>query len=548
MPKRTIFLWLFIILIIASFLRLYHFTATPPGLYPDEAADGNNALEVTHTTPFWSGLKAFYPEDNGREGLYVNIVAVLIKALGGIHEPWVVRLPAAISGILTVLGIYFLARELFDYEIRNEYEYTKEQNNRDSYIRNKFVIRREGVALLAAFFLATSFWHINFSRIGFRAIMAPLFLTWSVYLLVKGFKKLEGGAPFGRATALHIFGGILFGLGLYSYIAYRVSPALVLLIFIFYWLTARKGGWQKKFFHSAAHFLLFSAIVFLPLGYYFYSHPGSFFGRTSQISILNSESPLRDLAMNSIKTLAMFNIRGDLNWRHNISGAPELFWPVGFMFLIGIIIAIKNISTKSEAQNPKEIRSFNGKNSNLGNWNFFRISNFGFILLFSWFILAMLPVVISDEGIPHALRSILMIPPVIIFAAFGGYAVYERLRRYIRPSRLKALSMVFIVLLALEAYSSYFIVWATNPNVPAAFNADYVALGHELNVLPAKTPKYVVVEASGVPIRGIPTPAQTTMFITDTFRLEEQTAKNIHYFLPRDKGMIPGGASIFYIR
>ncbi len=28
----------------------------------DEAADGNNALEITHTVPFASGFKPFYEE------------------------------------------------------------------------------------------------------------------------------------------------------------------------------------------------------------------------------------------------------------------------------------------------------------------------------------------------------------------------------------------------------------------------------------------------------------------------------------------------------
>ena len=96
------------ILIIAIFLRFYHFTTTPPGLYPDEAMDGNNAVEAAETNHF----QVFYVEDNGREGLYVNIIAAFLK-VWPIYEPWVVRLPAAIAGVLTVLGIYLLVAELF---------------------------------------------------------------------------------------------------------------------------------------------------------------------------------------------------------------------------------------------------------------------------------------------------------------------------------------------------------------------------------------------------------------------------------------------------
>jgi hypothetical protein len=84
--------------------------------------------------------------------------------------------------------------------------------------------------------------------------------------------------------------------------------------------------------------------------------------------------------------------------------------------------------------------------------------------------------------------------------------------------------------------------------VPEAFNADYLAIGRELNALPAATPKYVVVDATGVLVRGIPMPAQTVMFITDTFQPEDQVAKNIHYLLPDEESSIPAGATVFHLR
>ena len=94
--NRTTKIWLVFagIIVFASFLRLYHITTTPTGLYPDEAMDGNNALEVIQTGHF----QVFYVEDNGREGLYVNTLVFFIKAFG--NKPWVVRLPAAITGSL----------------------------------------------------------------------------------------------------------------------------------------------------------------------------------------------------------------------------------------------------------------------------------------------------------------------------------------------------------------------------------------------------------------------------------------------------------------
>ena len=113
--KKTILL--LSILIIASFLRLYNLTELPPGLYPDEAMNGNNAQEALDNTNFSAeggpafGWKIFYPENFGREGLFINIQALFINKFG--HQPWALRLPSAIFGVLTVLGLYFFTKELF---------------------------------------------------------------------------------------------------------------------------------------------------------------------------------------------------------------------------------------------------------------------------------------------------------------------------------------------------------------------------------------------------------------------------------------------------
>ena len=108
---RTLFV-LLLILILASFFRFYNLKSAPPGLYPDEAMNGNNALEAIKTGKY----KIFYPENNGREGLFINIQAGFLKLFlpnSNLPQPWMLRIPSAIFGVLTVLGLFFLTRELF---------------------------------------------------------------------------------------------------------------------------------------------------------------------------------------------------------------------------------------------------------------------------------------------------------------------------------------------------------------------------------------------------------------------------------------------------
>jgi 4-amino-4-deoxy-L-arabinose transferase-like glycosyltransferase len=482
--KSQRILLFFSILIIATFFRFYHLPSAPPGLHLDEPMDGNNAVEVAQTGHY----QAFYTEDNGREGLYVNILAVLFQFFHPRHEPWVVRLPAAVVGVLTVIGVYLLAAELFG----------------------------NGPGLLAAFLLATSFWHINFSRIAYRAILAPFFLTWSLYLLIKTFKAASSR----RAAWYSVIAGIVYALGFYTYIPYRVTPLLFLLFIPFF--KEYPGFWKRGLIFVIAAF-----IVAAPMGWYFVQHPADFFGRASQISIMTAASPIEVFIGNTAETIFMFNVHGDHNWRHNVSGAPELFFPVGILFLIGIIRGIYSLWK---------------------NWREKSAQLFAPLFIFLWFALAVLPAAASNEGIPHALRTILLLPPTMIFTALGGIWLYKLMKTHWGRNCAMAVALIFLISVAMFAYVDYFIIWAGNPNVPPVFDRDYVTIGYEINALPLNTPKYVVVDAGGTMIRGIPLRAEPTIFITDTFSPKQQQAKNVHYLLPDELNQIQPGAVVFYIR
>jgi len=67
-------------------------------------------------------------------------------------------------------------------------------------------------------------------------------------------------------------------------------------------------------------------------------------------------------------------------------------------------------------------------------------------------------------------------------------------------------------------------------------------------MLPHDIPKYVGVVTRGIDVRGIPLPAQPTMFITDTFLPLDQKIKNAHYVLPQDERTIPPNAITFYLK
>ena len=156
-----------------------------------------------------------------------------------------------------------------------------------------------------------------------------------------------------------------------------------------------------------------------------------------------------------------------------------------------------------------------------------------------------LPATLTREGLPHALRSIGMIPPVMILAGLGAQTSLayilewlekqkEKWPRYVGQigriqKEIAILFLLILLLIPLKAYRDYFIRWANSPDAYSALSADVLQIGQYLAALPADTKKYVVTELEWPRLREVGTPAQTVMFATDTFLDERRVAKNFEY-------------------
>jgi hypothetical protein len=187
----------------------------PPGLNNDEAINALEAREIADGKPFSTVTE----RGLNRESLFHHLAAFSLshpdlalnplRAMPGLFgiRPQSVRVGGAgdlltqiaplrgvaiVVGTLTLLALYLFARGRFGWR----------------------------VALLATLLLAVSPWHLLYSRVGFRAILAPLFAIITVGLFLRALDT-------GRLRD-HLGWGMVLGLGFWTYTSFRVVPLAII--------------------------------------------------------------------------------------------------------------------------------------------------------------------------------------------------------------------------------------------------------------------------------------------------------------------------------
>jgi len=166
---------------------------------------------------------------------------------------------------------------------------------------------------------------------------------------------------------------------------------------------------------------------------------------------------------------------------------------------------------------------------------------FPYAIAIGWLAVAAVPAALTHDAMPHALRSLLMAPAVMILAGAAGSFLYDQLAGKLPARALVAATAVLATGLSYEAFHSYFDVWAKAPQVAEAFNRSAADIAARINSLPDSTPKYVVAVSPGAP-GALPSPAQTIMFLTRSYTTRQQEAHGIRY-IPRTSPDQPDGVA-----
>ena len=487
--KRRVFFFLVVVLLFAVFFRFYALSELPPFLDIDEAVNGVKAEKALATGDFSFFYKVdtlvMHGEPFLHEGLMVNLTALSLSIFG--HSPTAIRIVSASIGLLTVLGLFLLASEFFGLAERKR---TASNEAASSCSRTR--------ALIAAFLLAISLWHVIFSRMGFNAILTPLVAAFSFYFLIRAFRGLK--------SLDFLLAGALLGLSLHTYLSNRLLPFVAVAAFLLFMLERRRieGETDQRLKPGIILFWLSWLIVASPIILYFLQNPGDFSSRASDLSIYDQPGWPFLLLKNFFITLGQFNFKGDPFLRHNLPGSAALIWPVGIFFIIGFVISIyKSIDFFGKKVGEKWL--------------------FVYPLLILWLIITLAPAFLSEGPHPHAHRSLNAVLPAHLLASMGAYAIFASLKEFAsrRGHCLPILlSLIILLLIAAGEYRRYFVLWAAHEDIGEHFSEELSDIASFINGLPPETKKFVLVNFYG------PQPVQ---FLTGTYLSEGRAARNVRY-------------------
>lgn len=404
------------LLVLGTALRLVAFGQIPPGLYHDEAQHGIDALRVLS-----GGLAIFFEANNGREPLFIYWVSAAVAVLG--RTPWAIRLPAAFAGVLTLAATYDLGRVL--------------------------ISRRFGRWSLAV--LTVTLWHVHLSRVGYRAVLLPLFTALFLAQAVRGLQT--------RRLGHWAAAGLWYGLSWYTYSAVRITP-LALAAMAAYGLM-KDRSLITRYGKGALTFCAVGLLVLAPLGIHTASNPDIVLGRAGQVSIfseaIHQGRPWQTLGLHIVRTAGMFFVRGDRIWRHNLAYRPVWEPALGLAFVLGAVVYLLRFNRRADAA-----------------------------LVLIWTLVAAIPTVLAEDA-PHFLRASGMLPMVALIPAQGLTWLEHRIARLSDAAYAGALGKIAPGLLLLigtvSTVHAYFVQYADAELAYHWFEAGPVQVAGEVNRL-----------------------------------------------------------------
>jgi len=401
--KYKIYTTLFLIVILAFFLRFYKVTEVPPSLNWDEVSIGYNAYSILKTgkdewrESFPIHFKA-YGEYKLPVQIYLSIPGIYFFGLNELG----IRITPVIYGTLTVLVMFFLGRALFQNEL---------------------------AGLASAFLLGISPWHIHLTRASFESSLATFWVSLGIWFFIKGFKDQKW----------FVISMIPFVLSIFTYNSARIfTPLFLLAVLVIY----RKKLLEFKKIVLIS--LLVFVVLLIPLTPFLLSGERS--ARYKLVSITDDPGliprinenrgrstlppPLPRLIHNKVTYIFFYFTR---NYMAHFT--PQ------FLFFSGAP------HKQHHVQNMGELYLFQAPFLFFGLFALFKFKKKFKGLLLTWVLLAFIPVSVTNDSIPHALRTLIAAPFYQLVSGLGFVFSLRLLTKFSIPFKIVLGVTLFIVVI-----------------------------------------------------------------------------------------------------
>ncbi len=385
--------WLLTGIILLGFLlRIIGLGSHPSGFTPDEASFGYDAYSILKTgKDQWGSNLPLIFKSFGDDKLPVYVyLTVPSVAVFGLNE-FAVRLPNAILGTLAIVVVYFLASELF---------------------------KRKDLALLSAFLLAVSPWHIMLSRGAFEANLTTFFLPLGVLLFLKSINGSNNIKYLSRRDKLCLlFSIFVFLINIFTYHTARILTPAILLFLVLNYKDKLK---ENKIFNLSITFsviLLVISVTGILIGggrvassaitdinYSDDRYLAQVVGESNVIAKFFYNKPVY-MSVQFVKSYFSYFSPQFLFTNGPAEGTYGMIPGIGVVYFIEIIFLIGFLIKTVKEKNTKE-------NS----------------LLIFWILLSPIPAALTKGPGYAANRVAFMMPAIQIILAIGAVFIYEKLK------------------------------------------------------------------------------------------------------------------------
>lgn len=435
MKKKLSIATFIVILFLAVFLRLYKLdTLTTP--YWEEVALGYDAYSISQNFQDHHGnfmpLVAFESFGDWKPSLYFYTIVPFIKLFD--LSVLAVRFPSFLAGIMTVLGVFYLIKQIT----------TKKHLKEKPYL-----------PYLGMFVTAISPWAIMFSRAGWEVNLATALILWGINLFIFFTKKKETHYPSLLSSIL------LLVLATYTYHAARIVAPMIGLMLVFLWFAQKSNSVKistniRRFFDRNINTLViagFIAIVLIsPLLMNMTSNTTTKrFKETSlfsELSIIEESNLAKELQPNilgkvfyhryllygrevAINFFDHFRIdflfvSGDENVRHSSQYFGQLYHIEFFFLFLGAVFITMALRKIKNDPYPLEFKNYL--------W-----------FLIGWLFITIIPASITKTT-PHSLRILPSLPVFMVIITYGIDYSIEQIKTILQKINIKNIHLGKVLL------------------------------------------------------------------------------------------------------